>query len=210
MASVSRAAFVSLACRDESTKRSTNGAAWGWVQSRQPPATLRSTIPAPRCSYSAASSSSAVSTLLRSTSRVWASAPGGSGSSVTNRTASTACRISSASATGLSPLDLDSSLGTRLDLVPLHLDLPERLGLGEFDLPFTVKLEEGQEPHHDVDPVLAIGDEIPEHGRSELADPPLEVSDRLRDRRPDRRHVGQVHHRRRAPGRRRRLRQTRW
>src|SRR5437867_3273473 len=146
MARVSRAAFVRRAWREDRTNRSTDGAASGCVDSRQPPATLRSTMPAPLAAYSSASTSSSASTVLRSTSRVWASAPAGIGSSDTNNTASMARLIPSRSGTGLAPLILHSTLQP---LLPPDLDLSERLGLGKLDLPFTVKLQEGQEPDED-------------------------------------------------------------
>src|SRR5437588_11351669 len=102
-------------------------------------------------------------------------------------------RISSRSGTGSAPLDL----GSTFLVLPRDLDLPERLGLGELDLPFTVKLEEGQETHNDMDPSLAVRHQIAEPSGPDLFELPPHVPDGLRHRRPDGRHVREIDGRRR-------------
>src|SRR2546423_11465656 len=117
--------------------------------------------------------SSSASTEGRSTSRVWARVPAGSGSSVTNSTASMARRSASRSSTGSSSFILHSRVGhgrVEGSLVQRHLDLTERLGLTQVDLPFTVQLEQSQEPDHHVDAVLAVRDEVTGQGGPDLTE----------------------------------------
>src|SRR5919198_5715701 len=198
MGRVSSAAFVSRACREDRTKRSTAGAVSGWVESFHPPATLRRTIPEPRSPYSVPSDSSSASTVLLSASRICASAPDDMGSSVTNSTASSARPTSLRSLIAPPPLDLDLRPFSSSRLLPPHLDLPERLSLRELDLPLTVKLEQGQEPDHHADAILAVRDEVAEPSRPSLTETALDVADGVGHRRPDRSGVREVHARRRA------------
>src|SRR5207302_11266257 len=101
-------------------------------------------MPEPRASYSARRASNSASTAFLSASRIWASAPDGVGSSVTNRTASMARRRSARSLIPFPSLHLDTSVFRAGPRPPLDLDLTEGLGLHELDLSFTVQLKEGQ------------------------------------------------------------------
>src|SRR5207245_7452700 len=126
-----------------------------------------------------------------------------------NNTASTARRSSSRSSTGFSSLILQFRVhGRTVFRVKCHPDLPELLRLLQLDLPFTVKLQEGQEPHHDVDAFLAVRHQVTEPSRPQLTQTPLHVSNRVGYRRANGSDVGEIHHRRWAKRRRRGLRQA--
>src|SRR6266516_2156216 len=173
--------------------------AWvsGWVKRRQPPATFRNTRPDPRSSSVFVRRSHNRSVVCRSSSRAWAMTDDVSGSSETNSKASSApvsCLWTS-SVTEPSPL-------------PLNLDLAEGRSLLKLDLPFTVELEDSQEAHHDMDPVLAVRDQLAERRLAavEGGEALLDGRHRFRHGVPDRGHVRQVDRRRRSKqaGRKRR------
>src|SRR2546429_1629843 len=180
MARVSIDAFVRRAWREESANCSTYGAASGWVNRRHPPATGRSTIPDRRSSYSRASSPRMSSTSRRPVSRACARTDELMGSSETNRIASRAI-LTSAMRSSIScslarsspgpPAHLHAAVmwtfhgtfGGRLGRpMPADLDVAEQRRLGEVDLPFTVQLQDGQEPHHHLDLLGTPVDQIPE------------------------------------------------
>src|SRR2546430_2767347 len=79
-------------------------------------------MPEPRASYSARRASNSASTAFLSASRIWASAPDGVGSSVTNRTASMARRRSARSLIPFPSLHLDTSVFRAGPRPPLDLD----------------------------------------------------------------------------------------
>src|SRR3989442_9319831 len=167
--------------------RSTDAWASGWVNRRQPPATFRNTNPDPRSSRSLARRSHNRSAAGRSRSRAWAMTEEVSGSSDTNSKASSA-RVScvfTSSVTVASPR-------------PLDLDLAEGGSLLKLDLPFTVQLEDRQEPDHHVDPVFAVRDQLAERRLPavEGGEALLDGRHRFRHGVADRGHVRQVDRRR--------------
>src|SRR6476660_3621280 len=181
MESVSSDALVRRACLEDRTNCSTIGAVSGWVNKRHPPAMLRRTRPEPRSSSSRARRSQSPSTVRRSTSSACASTEAAIGSSETKNSASRA-RVSPPAPAWIV---FGSSWGSG---IPLHLDLSERRPLLKLDLPFTVQLEDGQEPPDHVDPVGAIRHQVTERRRAAeplhpLADGHHRVLDRVTDRR---------------------------
>ena len=46
--------------------------------------------------------------------------------------------------------------------MPPDLDVPEHPSLGQLDLSFTVKLQEGEEPHNHLDAFLTVFQQFPE------------------------------------------------
>src|SRR6266550_3485421 len=110
-----------------------------------------------------------------------------SGSSETNSNASSA-RVS---CIFTSPVTLASSR-------PRNLDLAEGWSLLKLDLPFTVQLEDRQEPHHHVDTVLAVRNQLAERRLPavEGGEALLDGRHRVRHRVADRGHVRQVDRRR--------------
>src|SRR5439155_4391530 len=81
---------------------------------------------------------------------------------------------------------------------PLNLDLAERWSLLKLDLPFTVQLQDRQEPHDHVDPILAVCDQLAERRLPavERGETLLDGRHRFRHRVADRGHVRQVDRRR--------------
>src|SRR5512132_1370895 len=167
--------------------RSTDAWLSGWVNSRQPPATFRSTRPDLRPSRSLARRSHSRSALARSRSSACAITADVSGSAETKSKASSA-RVScgcTSSVTVASPR-------------PLDLDLTEGRRLLKLDLAFTVQLEDSQEANHHMDAVFAVGDQVAERRLPTLegCEVLLDGRHRFGDRVADRRHVGQVDRRR--------------
>src|SRR5918996_3953688 len=160
-------------------------AASGCVANRHPPATLRRTMPASRCSYRRASSSQSSSASRRSISSASAIATAVTGSSETNSNASSR-RSGSAWSSGMQSVSL-----------PADDDLAERLRLREIHLPLPIQVEQRQEPNDNLDPLLAVSDQIPEGRPSELAETRTHRVERLRHRVADRCDVRQVQERRR-------------
>src|SRR5919108_39545 len=66
-------------------------------------------------------------------------------------------------------------------------------------LPLSIQVEQRQEPNDDLDPLLAVGDQIPEGSLPELAETRTHRVERLRHRVADRCDVPEVKERRRAP-----------
>src|ERR671925_330452 len=161
-------------------------AASGCVANCHPPATLRRTMPASRSSYRRASSSQSSSASRRSISSASAMATAVTGSSETNNNASSR-RSGSVRSSGMQSFPL-----------PADDDLTERLRLREIHLPLSIQVEQRQEPNDDLDPLLAVGDQIPEGSLPELAETRTHRVERLRHRVADRCDVPEVKERRRA------------
>src|SRR5204862_4787236 len=149
------------------------------------------TRPPARSSYSRESSSQSRAIWLRSRSRAWASTTDVTGSSETNSRASSERSIS---------VTLTSRVPWA-STVPSHLDLAERLRLGEVDLSVTVELQEREEAHDDLDPIFALRDQLSEHRAPGLPQPSRHHLDRVGDREGDRGDVGEVQARRRPQSR---------
>src|SRR5918995_2235792 len=162
-------------------------AASGCVANRHPPATLRRTMPASRCSYRRASSSQSSSASRRSISSACAIATAVTGSSETNSNASSRRSVSARSS------------GIRSVPLPADDDLAERLRLRQIHLALSIQVEQRQEPNDDLDPLLAVSDQIPEGRLPELAETRTYRVERLRHRVADRGDVRQVQERRPPP-----------
>src|SRR5918994_4328540 len=171
-------------------------AAYGCVANRHPPATLRRTMPASRSSYRRASSSQSSSASRRSISSASAIATAVTGSSETNNNASSR-RSGSAWSSGMQAVSL-----------PADDDLAERLRLREIHLPLSIQVEQRQEPNDNLDPLLAVSDQITEGRLPEHAETQTHRVERLRHRVADRCDVRQVQERRWPQDDSRRVRQV--
>src|ERR687891_362858 len=160
-------------------------AASGCVANCHPPAMLRRTMPASRSSYRRASSSHSSSASRRPISSASAIATAVTGSSETNSNASSR-RSGSAWSAGMRSVPL-----------PADDDLAERLRLREIHLPLSIQVEQREEPNDDLDPLLAVSDQIPKGRLSELAETRTHRVECLRHRVTDRCDVPQVQERRR-------------
>src|SRR6185436_15082743 len=86
-----------------------------------------------------------------------------------------------------------SRLTVSLTLLPADFDFPEALGLLELNLSLTVKLQDGQEPHHHIDALQVVLEQVPEARFAHLRQAPAQRLQRPLHGRPYRGDVGQVH-----------------
>ena len=157
IARVSSAAFVSRAWRDDSTNCSTTGAVSGCVYRRHPPATLRSSRPDPR-------SLEVTLELIAQRLGVAATDAEGLGEHRGREwlVGDEEQRFQSACVSRRCGPVVAIAHRSHASRRPRDIDVAEGLRLRELDLPFTVQLQDRQEPHDHMDPLVAVGDQVPE------------------------------------------------